>query len=513
MLKSGVSFLRFQNITLSCSNKSYTLLHCQTLSISMAPHVLIFPLPMQGPVNCMLKLAELLCLSGISVTVLNTDHIQRTLLRHTNVLSRFSRYPNFHFQTISDGLPHDHPRSSERFLEVCEGMRTVTEPAFREMMVSGCFSSKSASPVTVIIPDGSFSFALDVAEEIQIPLIYFETVSPCALWTYLCLPKLIEAGEVPFNGNDLDVLIRSVPGTETFLRRRDLPGFYRIDNLANHVMQIIMNEAQHVPRAYGVIINTFDELDASILVHMRNLCPNIYCIGPLHTLHKNRLAVASKTTTLKQQSDVSNSLWEENRTCLSWLDMQPAKSVVYVSIGSMARMTVDQFFEIWQGLVNSGKPFLWVQRPGSVLGEYDDSQVPQNLVDETKQRGFIATWVPQEEVLAHPAIGGFLTHGGWNSTMESIMEGVPMICWPFYVDQQVNSRFVSEVWKVGIDIKDTCDRVIIEKAVNDLIHVKRDEFIRSVKPLAESGAQSVAQDGSSYMDLNRLVEDVKSMNL
>ncbi|KAJ9540018.1 hypothetical protein OSB04_026524 [Centaurea solstitialis] len=481
--------------------------------MSPPPHVLIFPLPMQGPVNCMLKLAELLCLSGISVTVLNTDHIHRTLLRRTNVLSRFSRYRNFRFQTISDGLSDDHPRSSERFLEVFEGMRTVTEPAFREMMISGCFSSRSASPVTVIIPDGSFSFALDVAEEIQIPVIYFETVSPCALWTYLRLPDLIDAGEVPFNGNDLDVLVESVPGTETFLRRRDLPSFYRGDNLANHVMQIILNEARHVPRAYGVIVNTFDVLDASVLVHMRKLCPNIYCVGPLHTLHKSRLAVAPKPTTQKPQSNVSNSLWEEDRTCLSWLDLQPAKSVVYVSIGSMARMTVDQFFELWHGLVNSGKPFLWVQRPGSVLGEYDDGQVPQYLVDETKERGFIVTWVPQEEVLAHPAIGGFLTHSGWNSTMESIMEGVPMICWPFYVDQQVNSRFVSEVWKIGLDIKDTCDRVVIEKAVNNLIHVKRDDFSRSVKALAESGARSVAEDGSSYMDLNRLVEDIKSMNL
>lgn len=163
------------------------------------PHVLIFPLPMQGPVNCMLKLAELLCLSGISVTVLNTIHIQHTL-RHTNVLTRFSRYPNFRFETISDGLPDDHPRSGDRILELFEGMKAVTEPGFREMMVSGCFSSNSDAPVTVIIPDGCFSFALDVAEEVQVPLIYFETISPSALWTYLRLPNMVAAGEVPFNG-------------------------------------------------------------------------------------------------------------------------------------------------------------------------------------------------------------------------------------------------------------------------------------------------------------------------
>ncbi|KAL4576242.1 hypothetical protein LXL04_012333 [Taraxacum kok-saghyz] len=456
------------------------------------------------PVNCMLKLAELLCLSGISVTVLNTDHIQRSLIRHTDVLSRFSRYSIFRFETISDGLPDDHPRSGDRFLDILEGFRTVTEPAFREMMVSGCFNSKSAFPVTLIIPDGSFSFALDVAEEIEIPLIYFETVSPCALWTYLCLPKLIQAGEVPFDGDDLDVPIKSVPGTETFLRRRDLPSFYRSDDLSNPALHIIMNEAQHVPRAHGLIINTFEALDASILVHMRSLCPNIYTIGPLHTLLKSRLTIA-------HQSNVSNSLWEENRDCISWLDTQPEKSVVYVSIGSMATMTVDQFFEIWHGLVNSGKPFLWVKRPGSIIGEYDDGEISKNLIDETKERGFMATWVPQEEVLAHLAIGGFITHSGWNSTMESIVEGVPMICWPHNVDQLVNSRFVSEVWKIGIDMKDTCDRVIIEKAVKDVVCMRKNEFSQSVKELGEYGVRSVEEGGTSYMNLDKLIEDIKSM--
>ncbi|KAI3776067.1 hypothetical protein L1987_45828 [Smallanthus sonchifolius] len=477
----------------------------------MSPHVLIFPLPMQGPVNCMLKLAELICISGISVTVLNTDHIHRTLLRHTNVLSRFSRYPNFRFQTISDGLPDDHPRSGKRVLDLFEGMKNVTEPVFREMMVSGCFSSKSDFPVTVIIPDGSFAFALDVAEEIQVPLIYFETVSPCALWTYLCLPNLIGAGEVPFDGNDLDIIIKGVPGTETFLRRRDLPSFCRFNNVANPVTEIIMKEARYVPRAHGVILNTFQALDELVLVPMRTLCPNIYCIGPIHTLFKSHLASETKATTQTPQSNVSNSLWEENITCLSWLDMQVTRSVVHVSIGSMATMTVDQFFEFWHGLVNSGKPFLWVQRLGSVIGEYNDDQVPKHLVDETKLRGFITTWVPQEAVLAHSAIGGFLTHSGWNSTIESVMEGVPMICWPQNVDQQVNSRFVSEVWKIGIDIKDTCDRFIIEKAVKEVIDVRRSEFIESLRILAELGDQSVAEDGSSVVDLNRLIKSISSL--
>ncbi|TKY69965.1 7-deoxyloganetic acid glucosyltransferase [Spatholobus suberectus] len=87
-------------------------------------------------------------------------------------------------------------------------------------------------------------------------------------------------------------------------------------------------------------------------------------------------------------------------------------------------------------------------------------------------------WAPQEEVLAHKAIGGFLTHSGWNSTLESVVAGVPMICWPYFADQQINSRFVSEVWKLGLDMKDVCDRHVVEKMVNDLMVHRREEFLR-----------------------------------
>ncbi|KAM0008979.1 putative 7-deoxyloganetin glucosyltransferase [Helianthus debilis subsp. tardiflorus] len=101
-------------------------------------------------------------------------------------------------------------------------------------------------------------------------------------------------------------------------------------------------------------------------------------------------------------------------------------------------MTVEQLIEIWYGVVNSGKPFLWVRRPGSITSAYDESQVPTELLEHTKEIGCIVEWAPQEDVLAHPAIGGFLTHSGWNSTMESILEGVPMVCWPYFGDQQTN---------------------------------------------------------------------------
>lgn len=364
--------------------------------------MLIFPIPFQGPVNCALKLAELLCLSGIHVTFLNTEHIHRPLLRHTDVLSRFNRYPNFRFETIPDGVEHEKPVSGDRFMEVMESVDAVTKPLFREMMVSGKLSRRSERPVTMMIPDGCFSFAVEVAIETSIPVVCFDTVSPCCLWTsYLNLPTLIEAGDV--KGTDLDQMITSVPGTEHIIRRRDLASFCRLDDVSNPVIELIVKEARTVPQAQGLILNTSEELDALILSHMRKLCPNIYPIGPLHSLHKARLMAQTTST----ESTLTNSVWKEDRTCLSWLDKHDPKTVLYVSIGSLATMTVDQLLEIWHGVVNSGKPFLWVRRPGSITGGYDESQVPRELLERTKEIGCIVDWAPQEDVLAHRAVGGF----------------------------------------------------------------------------------------------------------
>ncbi|KAF6161068.1 hypothetical protein GIB67_007709 [Kingdonia uniflora] len=103
-------------------------------------------------------------------------------------------------------------------------------------------------------------------------------------------------------------------------------------------------------------------------------------------------------------------------------------------------MTADHLLELWYGLVNSGKPFLWVMRPDSITGKNGESQILEELLEALKERGCMVDWCPQEEVLAHPSVGGFLTHSGWNSTLEAITAGVPMLCWPYFADQQINSR-------------------------------------------------------------------------
>jgi len=161
----------------------------------MCPHVLLFPLPIQSPINSMLQLAELFCLAGLQVTFLNTNHNQQLLYRHTNVESRFKQYPKFQFRTISDGLPKDHPRSSLLFGELITSLQAVAEPFLRQIL-----HGVTEPPVTCVIPDGLFYYAVDICNEVGVSVISFDTISPCCLWVYLCFPKLIQTGDIPFKG-------------------------------------------------------------------------------------------------------------------------------------------------------------------------------------------------------------------------------------------------------------------------------------------------------------------------
>ncbi|KAL5733123.1 hypothetical protein ACOSQ2_032815 [Xanthoceras sorbifolium] len=466
-----------------------------------SPHVLIFPAPFQGHVNSMLNLAELLSLSGLAVTFLNSDHNHRRLLQYTDVSARFAQYPGFQFQTISDGLAADHPRSGLRLMEMFDAMSSNSRPLLKDLLV------ESRQPVNCIIGDGIMGWVIDVADEVKIPVIHFRTIGACCFWIYFCIPEVIRAKELPMRENeDMDRLITTVPGMETFLRLRDLPSSCRVsDNTTNLGFQLFMNETQRSLRVNALILNTFEELEEPILSQIRTKFSNIYTIGPLHLHLKTRL-IGSNTTTSFNQS--SNSFWEVDRSCIAWLDKQPPRSVIYVSFGSIATLTREQLMEFWHGLVNSKQRFLWVIRPDSLVG------LDRERESLEEERGYIVGWAPQEEVLAHRAVGGFLTHSGWNSTLESVVAGQPMICWPCFGDQRVNSRFVGEVWKLGLDMKDhVCDRKVVKNMVNDLMVERREEFVKSTDRMAKLATKSVSDGGFSSYNLNRLIEHIRLMSV
>ncbi|XWS67160.1 hypothetical protein CRYUN_Cryun05aG0263300 [Craigia yunnanensis] len=386
-------------------------------------------------------------------------------------------------------------------MDLVYSIKSVTKPLFRDLLIS--LSHKSdIPPVRCIIADGIMSFAIDVAEELKIKVIIFRTISSCCLWSYLCVPRLIEQGELPLSGNDIDQEVGSVPGMQ-----HDHPYSFGLKQLEDPNFQFFVSETQAMTRASAVIFNTFASLEAPVLSQITPLLSKVYTIGPLHSLWKARLGH------LSQLSSSNGNLMEADQNCITWLDSQPLRSVVYVSFGSHVVLTSEELLEFWQGLVNSGKRFLWTLRPDIIARARDHNNLIARELDlglRTKENGCIVDWAPQEEVLAHPSVGGFLSHCGWNSTLESMVAGVPMICCPKLPDQLVNTRWISEVWKIGLDMKDMCDRSTVEKMVRALTEDQREEIMRSVYTISKLAHESVIQGGSSSRNLEMLIQELNN---
>lgn len=176
-------------------------------------------------------------------------------------------------------------------------------------------------------------------------------------------------------------------------------------------------------------------------------------------------------------------------------------------------MSKVEFLEIAWGLANSNQPFLWVVRPGVVNGS--DSNDPGSIegyLEEVKERGHIVKWAPQQEVLAHPSVGGFWTHCGWNSTIESVSEGVPMICMPFFADQAITARYVSDSWGVGLRLERGVKRDEIERAIRKLMVEDEGKEMRSrVTNLKEKADIALMEGGSSNRSLERLISFLCSL--
>ncbi|XP_073358539.1 7-deoxyloganetin glucosyltransferase isoform X2 [Aegilops tauschii subsp. strangulata] len=203
----------------------------------------------------------------------------------------------------------------------------------------------------------------------------------------------------------------------------------------------------------------------------------------------------------------SLSLWKEQEECLQWLHGKEPASVVYVNFGSITVMTKEQLLEFAWGLANSGRQFMWIIRRDLVRG--DAAVLPPEFMEETAGRGFMASWCPQQEVLNHPSVGVFLTHSGWNSTMDSMCGGVPVISWPFFSDQLTNCRYQCNEWGVGMEIDNNVQRNAVTGLITELMQGESGKKMRKrAEEWREKAILATKPGGSSHRNFKELLCDV-----
>ncbi|KAI4296383.1 hypothetical protein L6164_036346 [Bauhinia variegata] len=170
-------------------------------------------------------------------------------------------------------------------------------------------------------------------------------------------------------------------------------------------------------------------------------------------------------------------------------------------------MSAEQLVEFAWGLANTKKPFLWVLRADVVRG--GSMILSSEFANEIKDRGLIVSWCSQEQVLNHPSIGGFLTHCGWNSTIESVCAGVPVVCWPFFAEQQTNCRYACTEWGIGMEVDPVVKREEVKKLVNELMEGEKGKKMKQkAMDWKKKAEEATSPDGSSYKNLDKLINEV-----
>ncbi|ESR38176.1 hypothetical protein CICLE_v10028422mg [Citrus x clementina] len=437
--------------------------------------VVLVPSPHQGHINPTLQLGTILHSKGFSITVVHTQFNSPNPSNH----------PEFEFQSIPDGLM-DVNISARNLVDSILLLNENCREPFRNWLVQMIKEQQPGDEIVCIIYDEVMYFAEASASQLNVQSIILRTSGAVTVVARLVLFQLKEEGYNPLK--DPNKLQDPVPRLHP-LRVKDLPIFP--SEITESYVQLI-NNAYSARTSSAVISNTIYCLEKSVLSQLQQYfqVPN-FPIGPLH-----KFAPSS-----------NGSLLKEDTSCISWLNNQSPKSVIYVSLGSVASMDKKELEEMAWGLVNSKQPFLWVIRPRTNNAPEGIELLPKVLAEDVQENGYIVKWAPQKEVLSHVAVGGFWSHCGWNSTLESVCEGVPMICMPFFEDQKVNARYLSHVWGVGLELEHELERGAVEKAVRKLMVDKEGEFLRQrAAQLKEEVELSTRKGGFSYNSLNELLD-------
>ncbi|KAF2321083.1 hypothetical protein GH714_033719 [Hevea brasiliensis] len=335
-----------------------------------------------------------------------------------------------------------------------------------------------------LVADGFFPWSTEVASKYGIPRIVFNGT---------CFFSVCASHEIKLTRKQLPDFIKQETGLAEFFRK--------------------VEEAE--VNSYGVLFNSFYELEPAYADHFRKVWgAKAWHIGPILLCNNN----------FEDKSNRGKEASIDENECLKWLDSNKPNSVVYICFGTVSNFPDSQLLEIAMGLEDSGQQFIWAVRKNKNNQQENVVWLPEGFEERMEGKGLIIRgWAPQLSILEHEAVGGFVTHCGWNSTLEAICAGVPMVTWPVFADQFYNEKLVTQVLRIGvavgaqkwaIGVGDSVKKEAIKKAVTYLMASEEAEEMRCrAKKLGEMGRKAVEEGGSSHSDFNALIEELRSKGM
>ncbi|XP_038689517.1 UDP-glycosyltransferase 73C6-like isoform X2 [Tripterygium wilfordii] len=457
-------------------------------------HFVLFPHLIPGHMIPMIDIARLLAKRGMVVTIFTTP---LNAARFASVLIRAAesglqiRVKELNFPYGEAGLPQgfenlDMVFSADDAFKFLSAIPMLQQPA------EELFEDLTPRP-SCIISDFFMRWTAPLAAKFHVPRISFNGFS-CIC--NLCIHNIHNSRVLENISSDFEYF--AVPGFPDHIKITiaQLPGL-----LKPTARELLDRMFAAESLSLGMIVNTFEELESEYVKEYRKLKGNrVWCIGPVslsNTHNLDKLERGNKTS------------FDENE-CFKWLDSQEPRSVAYACLGSVSNLTPSQLKELGLGLEASGRPFIWVLREGNKSKDMDKWISEDGIEERIKGRGLIIRgWAPQVLILSHQAIGGFLTHCGWNSILEAISMGLPIITWPQFEDQFCNEKLVTQVLKIGVSVGVFRPPFGEEEKVIDSLMSEGDEGEERrmrARELGEMANRSVEEGGSSYINLTLLIQ-------
>jgi|UniRef100_A0A2N9G611 hypothetical protein len=466
-------------------------------------HILIFPYPAQGHMLPLLDLTHQLAIHGFTITILvtpkNLSFLNSLLSTHpASIKTLVLPFPSH--PSIPPGVENNKDLPATSFRTIMCALGQLYDP------ITQWFKSHPSPPVA-IISDMFLGWTHKLACELGIHRIVFSPSGAMGLSNMYTLWRDLPRRENPHDENEV-LSFPNIPNSPKYPWWQISP-LYRTFVEGDPDSEFLRDGFLGNMASWGLVVNSFSELEMVYLEHLKKEMGHdrVWAVGPL---------LPPDDGDGPNQRVGSSSV--EVEEIISWLDTcEEDHKVVYVCFGSQALLTKHQINELASGLEKSGVRFIWsVKEPTEIHVESDYGTVPSGFEDRVAGRGLVIRgWAPQVLILNHRAVGAFLTHCGWNSVLEGIVAGVPLLAWPLGADQFVNADLLVDELKVAIRVGEGTRKVPnadeLSRVLVELVSQNRSEWKRAAE-LRGVALEAIKEGGSSVMDLESLVRKLAALN-